>query len=80
MGIIWQFREKFLNIDRLELLHITAETARIFGEIAAQLAGKGKPIQQNDIWIAALCKQYGYALLSTDKGFGHITGLDPLSF
>ena len=55
-------------------------TARIFGEIATELRQKGKPIQQDDMWIAALCKQYGYALATADKGFTGITGLELLSF
>ena len=71
---------KFLNISSLMILHIDNDTARIFGEIAAELAQIGKPIQQNDIWIAALCKQYSYTLITADKGFQHIRGLDIISF
>jgi len=72
--------EEFLQTERLEILHITPRTARIFGEISAELAFAGKPIQQNNIWIAALCKQYDYTLISADKGFKHIIGLDVISF
>jgi len=71
---------RFLAITRLELLHIDNTTARIFGEIACELRQKGKPIQQDDMWIAALCKQYGYTLATADKGFAEITGLEILSF
>lgn len=67
---------RFLNNDRVTLLQINESTAKIFGEIAAELRTAGKPIQQNDIWIAALCKQHGYSLLTADKGFKHIIGLD----
>jgi tRNA(fMet)-specific endonuclease VapC len=70
----------FLSLPRLELLHIDEATARIFGEIASELRRKGKPIQQDDMWIAALCKQYSYALASADKGFAEIAGLEILSF
>jgi tRNA(fMet)-specific endonuclease VapC len=70
----------FLSLPRLELLHIDEATARIFGEIASELRRKGKPIQQDDMWIAALCKQYGYALATADKGFAAIAGLEILSF
>jgi len=71
---------RFLAITRLELLHIDNTTARIFGEIACELRQKGKSIQQDDMWIAALCKQYGYTLATADKGFAEITGLEILSF
>ncbi len=71
---------RFLDTPRLQVLEITKDTARVFGEIATELAGAGKPIQQNDIWIAALCKQYGFVLATADKGFTSITGLDTFSF
>lgn len=70
----------FMGSPRVEILHITEETARIFGEISTELALAGKPIQQNDIWIAALCKQYYFPLLTADKGFEHIIGLDVMTF
>ncbi|HEX4775020.1 MAG TPA: type II toxin-antitoxin system VapC family toxin [Candidatus Saccharimonadales bacterium] len=71
---------RFLSLTRLELLHINDSTARIFGEIASELRQKGKPIQQDDMWIAALCKQYGYALATADKGFSGVAGLEVISF
>lgn len=70
----------FMELENLEILHLNEETARIFGEVSAELAAVGKPIQQNDIWIAALCKQYRYTLITADKGFGHIKGLDTITF
>jgi tRNA(fMet)-specific endonuclease VapC len=72
--------KRFLALPRLELLNINADTARIFGEIATELRKKGKPIQQDDMWIAALCKQYGYTLATADNGFTDIDGLELLSF
>ncbi len=71
---------KFLNNPRVTLLEITADTARLFGEIATQLRKDGKKIQQNDIWIAALCKQYNYVLASKDAGFKAVTGLQTVEF
>jgi tRNA(fMet)-specific endonuclease VapC len=68
----------FLNSPRVSIWESTPETAIIFGELAAELADKGKPIQQNDIWIAALCKQHSSPLLTLDKGFKHIVGLQLL--
>jgi|SRR3989344_6594718 len=70
----------FILRGRVRLLHITDETAKLFGEIATELKKVGKPIQQNDIWIAALCKQYGFTLLTADKGFRRIIGLDVVDF
>ena len=71
---------RFLSLPRIEILDIDEVTAKNFGEIGATLKRIGKPIQQNDMWIAALCKQYGYALATNDGGFRNITGLEVISF
>jgi predicted nucleic acid-binding protein len=71
---------RFLALPRVELLHIDETTTKLFGEIATQLRQSGHPIQQDDMWIAALCKQYGYTLATADKGFDAVTGLEITSF
>jgi predicted nucleic acid-binding protein len=71
---------RFLALPRVELLHVDEITAKLFGEIAAQLRQSGRPIQQDDMWIAALCKQYGYTLATADKDFDAVTGLEIISF
>lgn len=72
--------ERFLSNTRVEVLSITEDTAKLYGEIATELRRLGRPIQQNDIWIAALCKQYGYRLATNDSGFANITGLELINF
>jgi predicted nucleic acid-binding protein len=71
---------RFLRLPRLEVLDIDEMTAKIFGEIAAELRRIGRPIQQNDVWIAALCKQYDYSLATNDTGFDNILGLEVVNF
>lgn len=68
--------ERFLATSRVQILHLSEQTTRIFGEIATLLRGSGIAIQQNDIWIAALCKQHGFALATGDQGFQHVLGLE----
>jgi tRNA(fMet)-specific endonuclease VapC len=70
--------ERFLATPRVQVLQLSEQTARVFGEIATLLRGAGIAIQQNDIWIAALCKQYGFALATRDRGFQHVIGLEVL--
>lgn len=70
--------ERFLATPRVHILQLDEQTARTFGEIATQLRQPGVSIQQNDIWIAALCKQRGYALATRDRGFQHVLGLEVL--
>jgi tRNA(fMet)-specific endonuclease VapC len=71
---------RFLALPRVELLHIDEITAKLFGEIATQLRKDGRPIQQDDMWIVALCKQYGYTLATGDKDFDAVTGLELARF
>jgi predicted nucleic acid-binding protein len=71
---------RFLASPRVDVLQIDELTAKFFGEIATELRRAGRPIQQDDMWIAALCKQHGYALATADKDFEAITGLELISF
>lgn len=50
-------------------------TAKFYGQIKKQLKDKGRPIPENDIWIAALALQYDLTLVSRDAHFGFIAGL-----
>ncbi len=68
--------ERFLATPRVQVLQLGEQTTRLFGEIATLLRQAGIAIQQNDIWIAALCKQYGFALATRDQGFQHVLGLE----
>lgn len=51
------------------------ETAVIYGRLSAQLAAKGAPIPQNDVWIAACAMRWDLKLASTDRHFDRIEGL-----
>jgi predicted nucleic acid-binding protein len=68
--------ERFLATPRVQVLQLGEQTARVFGEIATLLRQSGIAIQQNDIWIAALCKQHGFVLATRDQGFQHVVGLE----
>lgn len=72
--------KKVTNTPSVKVLNIDRQTAKIFGEIATELMQKGKPIQQNDIWIASIAKQNDFSLITADKGFEHITGLQIIKF
>lgn len=72
--------DRFLSSGRVEVLDIDGITAKLYSEIATQLRQMGRLIQQNDIWIAALSKQYDYKLATNDAGFENILGLDIVKF
>ena len=48
------------------------ETANNYALIKAELLNKGKPIPENDIWIAAIAVQYELPLFTSDKHFKEI--------
>lgn len=51
-------------------------TAQFYGRIKAALRLKGRPIPDNDMWIAATAMQFGLPLASRDEHFRHIDNLD----
>jgi tRNA(fMet)-specific endonuclease VapC len=51
------------------------ETARHYGQIKSELRAKGRPIPENDLWIAAVAKQYQLTLVTRD---GHFDNVDRL--
>lgn len=63
-----------------EILYCDDETARIYGAISAELTAKGGIMQQNDMWIAALSRQYNLTLATMDSDFQRIPGLSFVLF
>jgi len=55
-------------------------TANSYGQIKAELAQAGTPIPQNDIWIAALAKEYQLPLAARDEHFQSVAGLNLLAW
>lgn len=51
------------------------ETAKQYGTVKSQLASKGRPIPENDVWIAALAIQHGLTVVSHDVHFSEVDGL-----
>ncbi len=59
-----------------QILVTDGETARHYGEVKNALHIKGKPIPENDIWIAALSRQYNYGLVTQDNHFSEVDGIE----
>ena len=56
------------------VLDINEPTTHRYAEITLELRQKGRPIPTNDIWIAALCRQHSFPLLSRDRHFDLVAG------
>ena len=63
-------------IGRSNTLAADGETARVYAEVRPRLKSAGTPIPENDIWIAAICLQHGLTLLTLDRHFERIEGLE----
>ena len=68
------------NLVLFDLLPILRETAEVYSEIRHELKTAGTPIPTNDLWIAALCRQHGLPLLSQDRHFDVVPGIQRLDW
>lgn len=62
-------------ITRCVVLSVTVHTAKVYAELRLALKQKGKPIPENDLWIAALCVEHQVALAALDAHFDAIDDL-----
>ncbi|MBE7471528.1 MAG: VapC toxin family PIN domain ribonuclease [Anaerolineae bacterium] len=71
------------NLMRIEefaisssVLTCDSETAKFYGAIKSALLAKGRPIPENDIWIAAIAQQHRLTLATRDAHFTQIEALN----
>jgi tRNA(fMet)-specific endonuclease VapC len=57
------------------VLDVDLETARVYAEVREKLRASGRPIPENDIWIAALGLQHDLPVVSRDRDFASVQGL-----
>lgn len=51
-------------IDACKVLNITRETANHYSTLRLELKQKGRPIPENDLWIAAVCIEQNLPLVT----------------
>jgi tRNA(fMet)-specific endonuclease VapC len=71
-----------VNVTRIEefaanstVLGCDHGTARRYGGIKNFLRQKGRPLPENDLWIAAIAMQHTLVLVTRDEHFRDIAGL-----
>lgn len=62
-------------VARCRILDITLATAEVYARLRLDLKNKGKPIPENDLWIAALCVEHQAKLAAVDSHFDAVDGL-----
>ena len=63
-------------VARCRVLDITAATAAVYARLRLGLKEKGKPIPENDLWIAALCVEHQVPLVTLDGHFDAVEELE----
>lgn len=61
--------------SKYDLLTIDEDTTIAYGKIKAALRKKGKPIPENDIWIAAITIRNDLTVVTRDRHFNEIDDL-----
>jgi tRNA(fMet)-specific endonuclease VapC len=51
------------------------DVAREYGRLKQHLKEKGRPLPENDIWIAAMAKHHGMVLVTRDRHFREVADL-----
>src|SRR5580765_1645767 len=67
--------DDFLSDPSTALLHISEDTVAVYAELYATARKQGRQLSNNDLWIAALCVQHNYPLLTFDKDFDALPSL-----
>lgn len=61
----------------LNVVYLTRETPEHYGRIKAELKKAGKPIPENDLWIAAIAMENDFTVVSFDAHFLNVERLVP---
>jgi tRNA(fMet)-specific endonuclease VapC len=68
------------SIRNCRILDVDEATASFYATIRSELKKAGTPIPSNDAWIAALCRQHSLCLLSRDRHFDLVRGIERIDW
>ena len=71
-----QLLDRFMTQSSVVMINLSDKTPVLFAEIYSELRKTGQPIGQNDLWIAALTREYGLPILTRDNDFKRVSGLE----
>jgi tRNA(fMet)-specific endonuclease VapC len=61
-------------------LNVDEQTTISYAAVRSELKKSGTPIPSNDVWIAALCRQHSLPLVSRDRHFDLVAGIERLAW
>ena len=62
------------------VLRVDEATTAHYAAVRSELREAGRPIPENDVWIAALARQHDQPLVSRDEHFDEIAGVERLGW
>lgn len=62
-------------IDACVVVSMGKQTAEFYSKVRHSLKQKGRPIPDNDIWIATQCLENEWKLATDDEHFAYVDGL-----
>jgi tRNA(fMet)-specific endonuclease VapC len=68
------------SIRNYRVLDVDEATTISYANLRSELKRAGTPIPSNDVWIAALCRQHSFALLSRDRHFDLVRGIERIDW
>jgi tRNA(fMet)-specific endonuclease VapC len=76
--------ENLARIDEfaanIAVLNCDTDTGRRYGEIKDALRLKGRPVPENDVWIASIARQNDLILVTRDAHFNEIANVRIISW
>jgi predicted nucleic acid-binding protein len=61
-------------------LSVDEQTTIPYAAVRSELKKAGTPIPSNEVWIAALCRQHSLPLVSRDRHFDFVAGIERLDW
>jgi len=68
------------SVRNYRVLDVDEETSIYYATLRSELKRAGTPIPSNDVWIAALCRQHSFSLLSRDRHFDLVRGIERIDW
>ena len=68
------------SVRNYRVLDVDEETSIYYTTLRSELKRAGTPIPSNDVWIAALCRQHSFSVLSRDQHFDVVAGIERIDW
>lgn len=62
-------------VEHSLVLAVDETTAQVYADVRDELRQRGRPIPENDVWIAAIARQHRQPIVSRDDHFDEVADL-----